>query len=226
MNDTLQQQKQRHPGGRPKREDAEERDRRLLRIAAAMFESRGFEGTTIEALAEAAGVGKPTVYARFRNKTELFAAVFRKRVDVVLGMLAPEAEHIARRETDADLETALQAFGLALLRHVLSEEAIRMHRVIVSTAIRFPELAQLVHHEGWERIVTVLAGLLHEFVERGDLEITDEVETADMFLSLVLGRYQRVRILGLPGPDQVALQRQTHNAVTLFLNGIRRHPAG
>lgn len=213
----------REPGrsGRPSREEAEERDLRLLRIAAAMFEQRGFEGTTIEALAEAASVGKPTVYARFRDKNELFAAVFRARVDIVLGPLARETERIAAGEAARDLEAILRAFGMALLRHVLSEESVRMHRIIVSTAMRFPELARLIHDEGWERTVTLLARLLRSFADRGALVLAGEAEAADMFLSLVLGRLQRVRMLGLPGVDEAAMDRRVRDATSLFLDGVR-----
>lgn len=216
----------REPGraGRPSREEAEARDLRLLRIAAAMFEQRGFEGTTIEALAEAASVGKPTVYARFRDKNELFAAVFRARVDSVLGPLARETERIVGGETVGDLESVLAAFGLALLRHVLSDESVRMHRVIVSTAMRFPELAHLIHSEGWERTVAVLARLLRSFADRGRLSIGDEAEAADMFLSLVLGRLQRVRMLGLPGVTEAVMAQRVRAAISLFLNGVASRP--
>lgn len=41
----------------------------------------GFDGTSIDAVAEAAGVSKRTVYARYRDKNELFSAVPRKLID-------------------------------------------------------------------------------------------------------------------------------------------------
>jgi len=47
----------------PTREEAEARDVRLLDVATRLFMERGFDGTSIDAVAEAAGLSKPTVYA-------------------------------------------------------------------------------------------------------------------------------------------------------------------
>ena len=67
-------------GGRPTREEADARDVRLLDVATHLFMERGFDGTSIDAVAEAAGISKPTVYARYHDKRDLFAAVLRKRI--------------------------------------------------------------------------------------------------------------------------------------------------
>ncbi len=67
-------------GGRPTREEAEARDVRLLDVATRLFMERGFDGTSIDAVAEAAGVSKPTVYAHYHDKRDLFAAVLRGRI--------------------------------------------------------------------------------------------------------------------------------------------------
>ena len=48
------------------------RDARLLDIATTLFMERGIDGTFIDAVAEAAGVSKPTVYARYQDKRNLF----------------------------------------------------------------------------------------------------------------------------------------------------------
>ena len=56
-------------GGRP---TGGRRDARLLDIATTLFMERGFDGTFIDAVAEAAGVSKPTVYAHYQDKRNLF----------------------------------------------------------------------------------------------------------------------------------------------------------
>ncbi len=70
----------RRGGGRPTREEALRRDARLLDVATTLFMERGFDGTSIDAVAETAGVSKPTVYARYHDKRDLFAAVLRGRI--------------------------------------------------------------------------------------------------------------------------------------------------
>ena len=51
---------------------------RLLDAATAVFAEEGFEGATMEAIAARAGTTKPTLYARFGSKEELFAAVYEE----------------------------------------------------------------------------------------------------------------------------------------------------
>src|ERR1700731_1343596 len=82
----------RGPGGRPTREEAVRRDARLLDVATTLFMERGFDGTSIDAVAEAAVVSKPTVYARYRDKRDLFAAVLRGRIRDWLAPLAAAGE--------------------------------------------------------------------------------------------------------------------------------------
>lgn len=64
----------------------EERKVQLLESAAALFGSRGFQGTTTADLALAAGVTEPIIYRHFRNKKDLFIAVIDRASDQTLAM--------------------------------------------------------------------------------------------------------------------------------------------
>ena len=55
-------------------------------IALGLFASEGFEGASLGRIAEAVGIRKPSIYAHFRSKEDLFLSVFngaltRKRRD-------------------------------------------------------------------------------------------------------------------------------------------------
>jgi AcrR family transcriptional regulator len=54
---------------------AQQTHQRIVDAATRLFLERGYVPTTIEAIAEAADVAVETVYARFRNKTNLMIAV-------------------------------------------------------------------------------------------------------------------------------------------------------
>jgi AcrR family transcriptional regulator len=49
---------------------------RLLAVARDLFAEQGFEGTPLDQVAEQAGVTKGALYHHFKNKRELFQAVF------------------------------------------------------------------------------------------------------------------------------------------------------
>ncbi|BBO70000.1 hypothetical protein DSCA_39300 [Desulfosarcina alkanivorans] len=55
--------------------EQEQRKQRLVEIAEAVFFENGFEGTTLPAIADAAGYNKRTLYLYFRDKRDIFLAV-------------------------------------------------------------------------------------------------------------------------------------------------------
>jgi AcrR family transcriptional regulator len=74
----------------------------VLDAALALFVERGYEGTSMEAIAEAAGVSKPVVYACYPGKAELFEALLRREEERVLGQIQaalPAAGDLADPET-------------------------------------------------------------------------------------------------------------------------------
>src|SRR3954454_23454999 len=64
------------PRGRP-RDPA--RGARILEAAVALIAELGYDRATVEAIAERAGVGKPTIYRRWSGKAEIVAAAIPAR---------------------------------------------------------------------------------------------------------------------------------------------------
>jgi AcrR family transcriptional regulator len=63
-------ERQTRPRGRPRRASAGEA---ILEATLTLLAERGFQATTIEAIADRAGVGKNTIYRRWSSKEELIA---------------------------------------------------------------------------------------------------------------------------------------------------------
>ncbi len=64
--------------GRPK--DLEKRAA-ILEAAKQLFVKQGFEGTSMDAIANKAGVSKLTVYSHYRDKETLFAAAVSSKCE-------------------------------------------------------------------------------------------------------------------------------------------------
>ena len=124
-------------GGRPTREEAERRDARLLDVATNLFMERGFDGTSIDAVAEAAGVSKPTVCAHYHDKRDLFAAVLRSRIRRWLAPLSAAAEAQASEARPKSITTTLHELSCHLLGHALAPEAATLQRVLAAQAVGF-----------------------------------------------------------------------------------------
>ncbi len=109
------------------RESKKRRTRKaILDAAVSLFGAKGFDGTSMEELARAAGVGKSTIYGYFRTKEDIFLAFCEEEVDFALGELAqksdPEASLTDRLATlfmsQFRFVTANRPFGRHLMREV------------------------------------------------------------------------------------------------------------
>ena len=203
-------------GGRPTRAAAAERDERLLDIATRMFMEQGFDATSMDRLAEAAAIGKATLYARYADKGALFAAVLRRRI---LEVYAPLEEEFGRAAAPEDLAITLTRIADRLIAMSLSESAVALGRILSVQGSRFPDLARLAITEGFGRQLRLVETVLARFAEDRRYRFDDLPQAADLFLALVLGRAMRFKTYGLP-QDPAEIERRTAAAVRLFVRGV------
>src|SRR5664279_2073022 len=65
---------------------------RILEEAVKLFYERGFNGTTLDAIAGKLGVTKPFIYTHFRSKVELLEAICRPTIEMSLAAIAHAAQ--------------------------------------------------------------------------------------------------------------------------------------
>src|SRR5712692_1952318 len=87
----------------------------VLDAAFELFLEHGYDGTSMEAVARAAGVSKPVVYDCFASKEELFTALLRREETRVLGQIAAA---LPRRADGDDAGLVLGDALTAFLRAV------------------------------------------------------------------------------------------------------------
>lgn len=88
--------------------------RRVLDAALELFAEHGFEGTSLQQIADRLGVTKAAVYYHFRSKDDLLAGLVEPAFDELNALLA-DAEALPR--DGARQSRALEAFVEYLLRH-------------------------------------------------------------------------------------------------------------
>src|SRR5258706_2701861 len=148
--------------GRPTNELAGEVEERILDAARKVFLDRGFEGASIEEIADVARSGKPTIYARFRDKKALFTAAVTRYV------VAKQSRLVNFSASGKSLEERLTNIGEAVLQEVLTPEWIGLLRLAIAEARRFPDLGSIVIRLTRERGAETMIRLLGEAVESGE----------------------------------------------------------
>jgi AcrR family transcriptional regulator len=88
----------------------ERRRPQVLDAALAVFLERGYEDTTMAAVADGAGVTKPVVYACFASKDELFRALLRREEERILREIQSAFEQADLRDPEATLVQGFTGF--------------------------------------------------------------------------------------------------------------------
>ena len=145
--------------GRPPKELAGEVDERILDAARKLFVERGFEGASIDEIAEAARAGKPTIYARFGDKRALFITVVERDV------LSRITHFKGEVPTGATIEERLASLANATVHWILDPERMGLMRLAVAEARRFPDLASTVSRTARDLSTEVAARHLREMTE-------------------------------------------------------------
>ncbi len=191
--------------GRPRKEHAGEVEARILDAARDAFLDRGFEGASIDEIAEAARSGKPTIYARFPNKQALFAAAVTRYMNLKITELE------SYTSAGATIEERLASIGVTLLQEVLTSDWIGLVRLAIAEARRFPDLGSSIVQMAIERGAKATVRLLSEAAQSGELGTLpafspDSLETTGRcFLDLILSS---MLMRALSGEDVMKLHAE------------------
>ncbi|UWR60867.1 TetR/AcrR family transcriptional regulator [Phaeobacter inhibens] len=150
----------------------------VLQGARDVFMAHGFEGASVDDIARKAGVSKATLYSYFPDKRLLFIEVARH------GCARQADTAVTIASGCCDPETALREAGHHILSVILSEFGVKMFRICVAEADRFPDLGRRFYESGPATIRAQLREYLAEATSRGELRIDDLDLAADQFAEL------------------------------------------
>ncbi len=185
----------------------------IIDAAIELLPKHGFEKTTMDRIAEAAGVSKQTVYSHFENKQELFAAAVNKMVD----QYQLSANHI-----DMDLPVAdfLHEFATHMAEAFISEECIQIHRMLLSHLSEDEDdpLTHAMWQAGPEQVQGVLADYFASKTDSGELAVAEPELAAQQFIYLLKAEANNRAVFCLPNQRALEqLKRYVRLSVELFL---------
>ncbi|MGO8799542.1 MAG: TetR/AcrR family transcriptional regulator [Roseiarcus sp.] len=200
------------PGrGRGRPRDLDKR-RAILDAAGALFHERGIAATTMEGVAERAGVSKMTVYAHFPDKPALLSAVFERNI---------AAMRLADLAEQPDLASSLEelsAFGERLVAYLTRPDIARTGGLLRVGAGEHPHLAAAFYAAGPQAMVAKVAAFLKSLAARGFLVLDDPALAAEILTTAWLGLSQLRQNLGVAGPpDAEEISRRVRLATGALL---------
>ncbi len=172
----------------------------LLAAAAGLFAERGYLATTAGDIAAAAGVSIGTFYAYFRNKRQIFIALFAENVEALVAAGVAELDLGA-----APREAIRRAVHLALERDERSSNQRRAWRELASRDSEIAAFTQELNRLVYERVL----GAVRRVAEQGLTRPGLDVEWACWGIALLLDQAWQ----NAPDGEPPARRRRRQEAV-------------
>jgi AcrR family transcriptional regulator len=188
-----------------------ERRHQLIDIARSLFAERGYEGTSIEEVAQRAGVSKPVVYEHFGGKEGLYAVVVDREMSALL-------DGVTASLTNNQYRPRVEAVTLALLTYI--EERTDGYRVLIrdSPPSLSPGTYSTLFNDAVSQVASILAG---DFSRRGL-----DPELAPMYARALVGSVSMTAQwwMGAREPNKEVVAAHLVNLMWNGLTGLESDP--
>jgi TetR/AcrR family transcriptional regulator, regulator of autoinduction and epiphytic fitness len=188
-----------------------EKFEQILQGAMQEFLVRGYAGTSMEKVAAAAGVSKPTVYSYFKDKEVLFQALIEnladKKFKSTFGSepLAGEPKIVLRNIA----ETAFKKFE--------DEDFTAFMRVLIGESGRFPELAKVCTINLFKPVSEVV---IQYIASHPELKISDPEAATLLFIGTLVYYHISQNILHSKEVMPIDRSQVVDNLMEMMLKSI------
>jgi AcrR family transcriptional regulator len=191
-----------------------ERPQEILEAAFTEFSRNGYATTTLERIAERAGVTKGTIYVYFENKEHLFISMVR---DITDGAQKTMQELLETHEgSTADLLRAQFSF---IYQHLVDDTRKReVLRMLIAEASRFPELADRYHEEILRPCLDMLRRAIQRGIDRGEIRNPSIIDSPQVVIAPIALFDLWLMLFGDRQPLDLKTYFDAH--LDLVLNGL------
>lgn len=153
------------------RTEAEREERmRTIRVAALdVFAAQGFAAARLDDVARAAGVAKGTIYLYFKSKDDLFEAIVKSTIGVVLANF----EQVVA-VSPAPASEMLRMMGRVIATAIEDGDRRRVLHLVLSEGARFPAIADFYHREIISRGMRLMRVIIAKGIDSGEFK-SDEL---------------------------------------------------
>ncbi len=176
----------------------------ILEAASCLFLSKGLNATSMNAVAEKAGVSKQTLYSHFKGKDDLYSAVITEKVSSYEFKDKPF-------DFTGDLEDDLYMIAMHFLNLILDTDVIDMFRVVIGEGRTHKKIAKLFYESGPDKVFSNIAKY---FESRG---IPEPKLNAVLFTSMLNNEWHMKSLVGiLKKPKQSEIDSYAKKVVNKF----------
>jgi TetR/AcrR family transcriptional repressor of mexJK operon len=155
----------------------------IVAAATDVFLEKGYTGTSMDEIAAVAAVSKQTVYKHFADKERLFSEIVTNTVNEAADRVHAEVHRLAE---STNVERDLRELARRQLRLVMQPRVLKLRRLVIAEASRFPELGRTFYERGPARTIASVTVAFARLARRGLLTLEDPELAAAHFNWLVM----------------------------------------
>jgi AcrR family transcriptional regulator len=156
-----------------------ERPKEIIEAAFTEFSRNGYATTTLDQIAERAGVTKGTIYVYFENKEHLFISMVHDLTKATFDTVEDMAD--THEGSTADLLRMQFSF---IYQHIVEDQRRRdVLRMLIAEAARFPELADRYHQEILEPCMDRLKQTIQRGIDRGEIRNSPVIDSPHVVIA-------------------------------------------
>jgi AcrR family transcriptional regulator len=193
----------------------EDKRKRILKSALALFLRRGFDATTMDEVAAKARIAKGTLYLHFKDKADLYASLLEEKINALNqalnGIAASDATPTVK------LETIIRR-NLEFIAHEYSGAEFFHHTQVGHN----PEVLKLIRTRitpKLEKLLGVIAGVVKQGVAAREFRNVDPFSVAVRVLGLVNVNLMRRAL----DPKPIDLAKEAAALRDFVFHGISAH---
>ena len=198
--------------------EATDRRRQIMEAALEVFSTKGFQKATNKDIAEAAGGISPgLIYHYFKDKQDLFFSILQERAPIVSLAAHPE------RLMELPPREGLALIGHSYLSMIRSPGNIPVFRILLSEAIRFPQISEMLYKTAIVRVFGLVTRYIEHQIELGRFRSVDPLIATRSFVGMFIAHIMVREVFRQPEALDTPDDTVVATVVELFLRGMDAH---
>jgi len=203
------------------RRQPDKRPKQIMDAALKVFGNKGFMASTMEEIAQEAGVTKGTIYLYFRNKEGLFVQTIRNQFQRALDLL-PRITFAP----DADPETLARDLGKEFLDVMMTPEVAKTIPLIIGEIRHLPILKTMYQDEILAQANIRLAKILELGMNLGLIRRMDPIIAARCLFGMLMVFVLTQEVLGAKEVTPMTTDDIAETAAGIYFHGILERGKG
>lgn len=190
----------------------EEKQQLILNAARELFQKFGLHKTTVDEIADKAGVGKGTIYHYYDSKEQIFQGVLEREVNELKQEMALELQK--------EQSPAIKLRKYFLTRMALAVKLANKFTTFKDEYLEYYSFIERIRQKYNEYEYQVIKDILKEGVDKNVFDIKDVELTASTFVMAMKGLEYYWAILS--SSDVGEITKKVNTMIDMIFNGMLR----